>query len=160
MLTLATGKQVRCSHPQQSMHCKDRTRKTTSVWGTSVLPRYENKTLCHIVNLQAAQKSSVRVICMFPRFKFQYSINSILCSGVNYYICFCMVTYQLVFVKKKNIQPQAVVLLKSYMSETRKTVVMHKGIDVLVFMIKNQNCDHLPSIFIRPSVSKSHLIRG
>lgn len=45
------------------------------------------------------------------------------------------------------------------MSETRKTVVMHKGIDVLVFMIKNQNCDHLPSIFIRPSVSNSHLIR-
>lgn len=42
-------------------------------------------------------------------------------------------------------------LLKSYMSETLKTVVMHKGIDVLVFMIKNQNCDCMFTKYIYPS---------
>lgn len=62
--------------------------------------------------------------------------------------------------KKKYIAPGCCAIKELIMSETRKTIAMHKGIDVLVFMIKNQNCDHLPSIFIRPSVSNSHLIRG
>lgn len=47
--------------------------------------------------------------------------------------------YLLVGICKKKIiiQFQVVVLLKSYMLEILKIVVMYKGIDVLVFMIKN-----------------------
>lgn len=62
--------------------------------------------------------------------------------------------------KKKYIAPGCCAIKELYVRNPENCFVMHKGIDVLVFMIKNQNCDHLPSIFIRPSVSNSHLIQG